>query len=74
MPQIDKVTTEMTFWHGYSPADLLHIFRTPLLKNTSGRKLPHSPMIIRHKTSLNQNIPANFHLFKVNNRNTRKKA
>ena len=26
----------ITFRHGCSPADLLHIFRTPLLKDTSG--------------------------------------
>ena len=28
---------EIALWHGYSPANLLHVFRTPsLLKNTSG--------------------------------------
>ena len=26
---------EIAFWHGCSPANLLHIFRTPFLKNTS---------------------------------------
>ena len=30
---------EITLWHGSSPVNLLHIFRTPLLKNTSGRLL-----------------------------------
>ena len=27
--------TEITFWHGCSPANLLHIFRTPFPRNTS---------------------------------------
>ena len=31
--------TEIAHWHGYSPLNLLHIFRTPFLKNTSGRLL-----------------------------------
>ena len=30
---------EITLWHGYSPVNSLHIFRTPFLKNTSGRLL-----------------------------------
>ena len=25
-----------TLWHGFHPVNLLHIFRTPFLKNTSG--------------------------------------
>ena len=29
----------ITFRHGFSPANLLHIFRTPFLKNTFGRLL-----------------------------------
>ena len=28
---------ELTFQHGCSPVNLLHIFRTPFIKNTSGR-------------------------------------
>ena len=27
---------EITLWHGYSPVNLMHIFRTPFLKNTLG--------------------------------------
>ena len=27
---------EITLWYGWSPVNLLHIFRTPLTKNTSG--------------------------------------
>ena len=27
---------EIIFWHGCSPVNLLDIFRTPFLKNTSG--------------------------------------
>ena len=30
---------EIALWHGCSPVNLLHIFRTPSLKNTSGRLL-----------------------------------
>ena len=30
---------EVTLRHGCSPVNLLHIFRTPLTKNTSGRML-----------------------------------
>ena len=30
---------EITLWHGCSPLNLLHIFRTPFSKNTSGRLL-----------------------------------
>ena len=30
---------EFAFWHGCSPVNLQHIFRTPFLKNTSGRLL-----------------------------------
>ena len=30
---------EIALRHGWSPVNLLHIFRTPLLKNTSGRLL-----------------------------------
>ena len=28
--------TEIALWHGCSPVNLLHIFRTPFPKNTSG--------------------------------------
>ena len=31
---------EISLRHGCSPVNLLHIFRTPFLKNTSGRLLP----------------------------------
>ena len=31
--------TDIAFRHGCSPINLLHIFRTPFLKNTSGRLL-----------------------------------
>ena len=30
---------EITFWHGWSHVNLLHIFRTAFLKNTSGQPL-----------------------------------
>ena len=44
MPKCDfnKVTLqliEIAFRHGCSPVNLLHIFRTPFPKNTSGRLL-----------------------------------
>ena len=30
---------EITFWHGYTPVNLQHIFRTPFLKNYLGELL-----------------------------------
>ena len=30
---------EIALWHGCSPVNLVHIFRTPFLKNTSERLL-----------------------------------
>ena len=36
---------EITLQHGCSPVNLLHIFRTPFLKNTSGRLLLISPTL-----------------------------
>ena len=33
------ISFEITLRHGYSPVNLLHIFRTLFLKNTSGRLL-----------------------------------
>ena len=32
----NKVAFEITLWHGCSPINLLHIFRAPFYKNTSG--------------------------------------
>ena len=42
---------EITLRHGCSPVNLLHIFRTPFLKNTSGRFL----LILSNWTSTNEN-------------------
>ena len=41
MPKCDfnKVVIENTLWYGFSPVNLLHIFRTPFTKNTSERML-----------------------------------
>ena len=38
MPKYDfsKVPMQIPLQHGYSPVNLLHIFRTPFPKNTSG--------------------------------------
>ena len=36
MPKSDFNKVEMTLRHGCSPVNLLHIFRTPFPKNTSG--------------------------------------
>ena len=32
---------EIALQHGYSPVNLLHVFRTPFLKNTSRGLLPN---------------------------------
>ena len=37
MPKCDF--NKVAIRHGYSPVNLLHIFRTPFTKNTSGRPL-----------------------------------
>ena len=34
---------EIAIWHGFSPVNFLHIFRTPFLKNTFGRLLLKHP-------------------------------
>ena len=34
--KLQKNFTEIALGHGYSPVNLLHIFRTPFPKNTSG--------------------------------------
>ena len=51
---------ETTLWHGCSPVNLLHIFRTPFTKNTSERLLLNSfkkvlvrlQMILWHKLKI----------------------
>ena len=51
MPKCDfnKVAFEITFRHGCSPVNLLHIFRTPFYKNTSGG-------LLRHIAAYSQNL------------------
>ena len=39
MPKCDFNKVAIMLWHGCSPVNLPHIFRTPFLKNTSGRLL-----------------------------------
>ena len=34
--KLQRNVIEITLWHGCSPANLLHIFRAPFPKNTSG--------------------------------------
>ena len=60
---------EITFQHGCSPVNLLHIFRTPFLKDTSGRLLLHSDVsvcvcvCINLRLNINDNV--NFYKLKV---------
>ena len=44
---------EITFRHWCSPVNLLHIFRTPLLKNTSGRLLLYLSVLYSPKKLTN---------------------
>ena len=37
---------EIVLWHGCSPVNLLHIFRTPFPKNTSGGLLLKSNIFV----------------------------
>ena len=43
---------EITLLHGCSPVNLLHIFRTPFIKNTSGRLLLHFILPEKYPSSL----------------------
>ena len=45
---------KITLWHGCSPVNLLHIFRTPLLKNTSGGLLLDLPSFLISQASKNK--------------------
>ena len=38
--KLESNVIEITLWHGFSAVNLLHIFRTTFLKNTSGWLLP----------------------------------
>ena len=44
---------EVTLWHGFSPVNLLHIFRTPCYKYTSGRLLLEFRVFFVKKFALN---------------------
>ena len=46
---------EITLWHGSSPVNLLHIFRTPFLKNTSGGLLLNPLQIGSHCPTESEN-------------------
>ena len=54
MPQIYRTTPvpsnfiEITLWHGCSPVNLLHIFRTPFSKNTPGWLLLNLCISLNH--------------------------
>ena len=43
---------EIALWHWCSPTNLLHIFRAPFPKNTSGRLLLHLQLLILALKSL----------------------
>ena len=89
---------EITRWHGCSPVNWLHLFRTPFPRNTSVSLLLRFTEGILYSLLMWQNketcslkskvfkssnviitgwwslIPANIDLFKVNNRNNRKRC
>ena len=51
MPMCDLLQRnfiEIALWHGCSPVNLLHIFRAPFSKNTSGRRLLHILQIVNN--------------------------
>ena len=54
MPKCDLQSNfiEIALRHGCSPVNLLHIFRTPFPKNTSGRLLLHLQFLILALKSL----------------------
>ena len=62
---------EITFWHGCSPVNLLHIFRTTFSNNTSGWLLLKSSIykrneIINHsRVSLLKNLLRKLNIFNV---------
>ena len=59
---------EMALRHGCSPVNLLHIFRTPFPRNTSGWLLL---LFQSSSNSFRKSIPAGIYLLKFKNRNTR---
>ena len=89
---------EITLWHGCSPVNWLHLFRTPFPRSTSVCLLLRFTEEILYSILMWQNIatcslkskvfkssnvivtgwwgliPASIYLFKVNNRNTRKRC
>ena len=51
MPKYDLNKVAITLWHGCSPVNLLNIFSTPFLKNTSGE-----PLLLIHSVKIKQSI------------------
>ena len=43
---------KITLWHGCSHVNLLHIFRTPFHKSTSGRLLLFIPFILKYFSTI----------------------
>ena len=53
--KLQRNFVEITFRHWCSPVNLLDIFRTPLLKNTSGRLLLYLSVLYSPKKLTNHN-------------------
>ena len=62
---------EITLRHGCSPVILLHISRTPFLKNTSGRLLCHSAYLSLFLAFVNVALFFSVFYKNLTNRNTK---
>ena len=54
--KLQRIFIEITLRHGCSPVNLLHVFRTPFPRNTSGWLLLHIPI----QSNTNRNFTLSF--------------
>ena len=60
-----EIFIEIALRHGCSPVNLPHIFRTPFLKNTSGRLLLNHLICFKNKSVLINFIDKMYYIAKI---------